>query len=102
MLQLTKDEYYKKTELELKKIKTRIIELDKKIQKTEAGIKVRHNQKMGQIHGQHAQAKEKLNEIQTSQHDTWLKLKPMLDEDIELLDEAIEIISQRISVPSDE
>ena len=46
MQQLTKDEYHQKTELELKKIKTRIIELEKEIQKTEAGIKVRHDQKM--------------------------------------------------------
>ena len=96
----TKETYQHKTELRLKKIRTGITSLEKKAQETEADIKVRHDQKLSQIRGQYAQAKETLNELGKSTQVAWRELRAMLDESIDVLEEAINIMSRRISAPT--
>lgn len=92
-----KETYQHKMELHLEQIKTRIISLEKEADKTEADIKVRHDQKLSQIRGQYAQIKEKLSDLSKSRQLTWLELRVMLEDAINLLEEAINDISRRIS-----
>lgn len=96
----TKETYQHKTELRLKKIRTRITSLEKRAGETEADIKIRHDQKLSQIRGHYTQTKEKLDEMKASTQEAWLELKAMVDEAIDALEEATNVMSRRISAQS--
>jgi len=93
-----KEDYQRKTETKLKKIRTHIITLEKRIDKAEADIEVRYDQKMDQIRGQYAQAKEKLEELRESNQADWLDLQKGVDRAVNTLSEAVDIIARQISV----
>lgn len=95
-----KRDYQQDVELKLKKLRSRITALEIRVEKTGAGIRTRHDQKMSQIRGYYAQTKEKLEELQEASRENWLDLRPELDRAIGVLDEAVEIMSRRISVSS--
>jgi chromosome segregation ATPase len=94
----TKETYQRKTELRLKKIRTRITTLEKKADETEADIKVRHDQKLSQIRGHYAQSKENLNKLRKSGQEAWFELRIALDDAIEVLEESINDLSRRMSI----
>lgn len=96
----TKDSYQRDTETRLKKIKTRITTLERKVDETKADIKVRHDQKLSQIRGQYAQSKEKLNELMQSSQEDWQEFKTKLDSAINALEEAIDIVSNQVTTQS--
>ena len=98
----TKETYQHKTELRLKKIRTRITSLEKKAEKTEADIKVRYDQKLSNVRGQYAQAKEKLDALSASTQETWFETKTVLDEAIGALEEAVDVMARRISGQSED
>ncbi len=93
-----KQEYQKKTATRLKTIRTRIGALEQWAGKAEADIGVRYYQKINQIRGQYAQAKEKLEELGKARHDAWLDQKAELDRAIEMLSEAVDKVADQISV----
>jgi len=93
-----KDDYQKKTENRLKKIRTHITTLEKRVDKAEADIEIRYDQKMDQIRGQYAQAKSKLEELRTSNQADWLELRKGVDRAVKTLSEAVEVVARQISV----
>jgi len=93
-----KDDYQKKTENRLKKIRTHITNLEKQVDKAEADIEIRYDQKMDQIRGQYAQAKSKLEELRTSNQADWLELRKGVDRAVKTLSEAVEVVARQISV----
>jgi ribosomal protein L18E len=93
----TKETYQHKTTLRLKKIRTRISSLEKKAEKAEANIEVRHDQKLSHIRGQYAQVKEKLDVLNASTQEVWLEIKTVVDEALDALEEAVDVIAHRIS-----
>lgn len=97
-----KDAYHQQIEARLKKLKTRIVVLEKQIEKMEADIKVRHDQKMSQIRGQYAQTKEKLEVLKESTQEVWFELRTVLDEAIQVLEEAVDVISHNLSIRPEE
>lgn len=98
MLTNAKEDYQKKTETRLKKIRTRISTLEKRAGSAEADIEVRYDQKMDQIRGQYAQVKSKLEEMGKSADDDWGDLKTELDRAIDILSEAVDGMARQISV----
>jgi hypothetical protein len=60
----------------LEELRTRIDILEKRASKAEADIQVRFDQKMDQIRGQYAQAKDKLEDLGSAGHETWMDEKP--------------------------
>lgn len=70
-----KEAYQKKTELRLKKLRSRISTLEKRIGKAEADIEVRYDQKMDQNRGQYAQTKDKLEELEKASQEIWIDQK---------------------------
>jgi len=92
-----KEAYQKTTELRLKKLRSKITAMEKRVGKAEADIEVRDDQKMDQIRGQYAQAKGKLEEVGQTSQDAWTDYKIELDRAIDALSEAIDDISRHIS-----
>lgn len=92
-----KQDYQEKTETRLKKIRTQISSLERRAGKAEADIEVRYGQKLDQIRGQYAQAKEKLAELGNSRQAAWLDQKTELDRTIETLSEAVDKITDQVS-----
>lgn len=97
MLPNAKEDYQKKTETRLKKIRTRISTLEKRTESAEADIEVRYDQKMDQIRGQYAQVKSKLEEMAKASDDDWVDLKTELDRAINILSEAVDSMARQIS-----
>lgn len=93
-----KQDYRKKSAARLKTIRTRIGALEKRAGNAEADIRVRYDQKMSQIRGQYAQAKEKLEELGKARHDAWLDQKAEFERAIETLSEAVDKVAHQISV----
>ncbi len=98
MLPNAKEEYQKKTETRLKKIRTRISTLEKRAGSAEADIEVRYDQKMDQIRCQYAQVKSKLEEMGRASQADWVNLKTELDRAIDILSEAVDSMARQISV----
>lgn len=94
----TNEDYQKKTKARLRKIRTRITTLEKKVANAEADIEVRYDQKMDQIRGQYAQTKDKLEELGRAGQDGWLNKKEELDRSIDILSEAVDNIARQISI----
>lgn len=97
-----KKAYYQQIEIRLKNLKTRIVVLEKQVEKKEADIQVRHDQKMSQIRGHYAQTKEKLDELQDSTQEAWLELRSVLDEAIQTLEEAVDVMTHHFSAQTEE
>lgn len=93
-----KEDYQKKAETRLKKIRTRINILEKRAAKAEADIEVRYDQKMDEIRGQYAQAKEKLEKLGKAAQDVWADQKKELDRTIDTLSEAVDMMARQVSV----
>ena len=93
-----KEDYQKKTETRLKKIRTRISTLEKMAGKAEADIEVRYDQKLDQVRGQYAQVKGKLEELEKTRQDAWVDQKTELDRAIDALSEAVDSMARQISV----
>jgi hypothetical protein len=98
MLPNVKEEYQKKTETRLKKIRTRISALEIRAGSAEADIEVRYDQKMDQVRGQYAQVKSKLEEMEKVSQADWVDLKTELDRAIDILSEAVDSMVRQISV----
>ena len=92
------EDYHQKTEIRLKKIRTRISTLEKRAGKAEADIEVRYDQKMDQIRGQYAQVKSKLEELGKTSQAAWQDHKTELDRAIDTLSEAVDSMARQISV----
>ena len=91
------EDYQKKTETRLKKIRTNIITLEKQVKKAEADIEVRYDQKMEQLRGQYDQVKAKLEDLGQARQNTWADQKNELDRAIDVLSEAIDNLNHHIS-----
>jgi hypothetical protein len=98
----TKESYQEDTKIRLKNIKTRITALERKADELKADIRVRYDQKLGQIRGQYAQSKEKLNDLMDSSREDWEASRTDLDKAIDVLEESIDIISRRLPTKSEE
>jgi len=92
-----KVKYQKNAEERLKKLKAQITSLDKQIRNAEADIEVRYEQKMQQIHGQSAQAKEKLDALRESTQNEWLTLEAGVEQALNTLNEAVDSVKHHIS-----
>lgn len=91
-------EYQQKNRTRLKELRTRIDILEKRAGRAEADIQVRFDQKIGQIRGQHAQVKAKVDELRNARHETWTDEKSELDRAIDALSESIDYLARRMSV----
>lgn len=98
----TKESYQQDTKIRLKKIKSRITTLEKKADELKADIRVRYDQKLGQIRGQYAQSKKKLNDLMNSSQEDWQSIRTDLENAIDVLEEAINVISHRIPTQSED
>lgn len=94
----SRETYQKETEIRLKKIRSRITSLEKRAAIAEADIEIRYGQKMDEIRGQYAQAKDKLAELDKASQAVWVDQKTELDRTIDTLSEAVEMIARQISV----
>jgi chromosome segregation ATPase len=92
------EDHRQETRTRLEEIRTRIDTLEKRAGKAEADIEVRFDQKMDQIRGQYAQAKDKLEKLGSAGRETWMNEKTELDRTIDVLSESIDIVARQLSV----
>jgi chromosome segregation ATPase len=90
--------YQQKNRTRLKELQSRLDILEKRTSRAEADIQVRYDQKLDQLRGQYAQAKGKLEDLESARHETWKDEKTELDRAIDTLSESIDYLARRISV----